>query len=245
MNTSPSLNKELVAEYDLPASSFLRAHGYAATADLLDALSSTPSALPVEGAEALPYKCAGRLNDCGQFCGSSQCFSRGTPSKEGAGQVEADQIVTTIKTELDALGRLWMNYGKQAGGFNPESGALYGQIQFTRNKVLDYLAMLAPPPPASPSEGGPTDEQFWEWWRATNKDVHTGDILKNDIVFFGRVVARAVLSLSPSRGEAVDAARYRVIRHCPSMVMSFGRWLSDSELDAWLDSAIQSKGAKP
>ena len=58
---------------------------------------------------------------------------------------EPAAIIETIKAELDTLGRLWMDYGKQAGGFNPESGALYGQIQFTRTKVLDYVAMLATP----------------------------------------------------------------------------------------------------
>jgi hypothetical protein len=69
---------------------------------------------------------------------------------------EPTAIIETIKTELDRLGRLWMDYGKQAGGFNPESGALYGQIQFTRTKVLDYVSMLATPTSAPVQAEGPS-----------------------------------------------------------------------------------------
>jgi hypothetical protein len=38
-------------------------------------------------------------------------------------------------------------------------------------------------------QGPPSDDELWNMWRATNKDVHTGDILKADVVFFGRVVS--------------------------------------------------------
>ncbi|VTU25161.1 hypothetical protein H4CHR_01539 [Variovorax sp. PBS-H4] len=80
----------------------------------------------------------------------------------------AGAIVETIKTELDALGRLWMDYGKQAGGFNTESGTLYGQIQFTRAKVLDYVAMLATPQPAAQS--AVSDEQIMDACRPFAED---------------------------------------------------------------------------
>lgn len=132
-------------------------------------------------------------------------------AKEGAAQVEAAEIIATIKTELDVLGRLWMDYGKQAGGFNPESGALYGQIQFTRTKVLDYVAMLSPPPPASPSEGEGeiSDEQI----DALNQQAQDQAISSG--IPPHRALARAVLSLSPSRGEAVDALHELLERAIP------------------------------
>ena len=60
----------------------------------------------------------------------------------------------------------------------------------------------AEPQPVAAVEA-PTDEDFWNWWRATNKDVHTGDILKNDIVFYGRAVARAVLALATNERQVV------------------------------------------
>lgn len=76
---------------------------------------------------------------------------------------ETAAISETIKTELDTLARLWMDYGKQAGGFNPESGALYGQIQFTRTKVLDYVAMLAAEAERyrKLSAASEADQEFW------------------------------------------------------------------------------------
>lgn len=106
---------------------------------------------------------------------------------------ELTAIVETITTEIDTLGRLWMDYGKQAGGFNPESGALYGRIQFTRTKVLDYVAMLAAGRDAEryrKLSAAPmiTDERIWEMWREAN-NVHTVEV---DMAFARMIEEEAV-----------------------------------------------------
>lgn len=69
-------------------------------------------------------------------------------------------IIETITKELDALGRLWMDYGKLPGGFSPESGSLYGSIQFTRTKLLDYVRMLATASAAQPVEASSVTIDF-------------------------------------------------------------------------------------
>ena len=90
-------------------------------------------------------------------------------------QAQAEEaIIETITAELDALGRLWMDYGKQAGGFNPESGALYGSIQFTRTKVLDYVAMLAVDAKRYRKLSAANEEDQGFWWalaKQEDKDV--------------------------------------------------------------------------
>jgi hypothetical protein len=83
-------------------------------------------------------------------------------------------------------------------------------------------ASLAKPQPVG---GALTDEVLYDLWRGTNKDVHTGDILKNDILFFGRVVERTVLAtLSAPVAQPVP------LSSMPELQAAVARGLADGSL---------------
>jgi hypothetical protein len=60
-----------------------------------------------------------------------------------------------------------------------------------------------------------TEGQVLEMWRATNKDVHQGDILNSDLTMFARVLLRAAAARSESMEK--DFQRYQCIVNCTNL----------------------------
>jgi hypothetical protein len=111
----------------------------------------------------------------------------------------------------------------------------YAEYSAALDGIATHAGAAAEPVPVA----GFSDESFWEMWRATNKDVNTGDILKNDIVFFGRVVARAALTSAPAEPASVwliedqdHFPRHRWLRIVDAGKTAYLDWETDANLAA-------------